>query len=148
MPHKVSERKVYEYIKKVEIDGLPRVRAYAEAIDEGIYDVNPQAASNRLDYFQNHAPGYKEIKEAILAEQQEWSMRKSAHIQDKAVDLLANLLDKANQIATDPDADAKQLATAVSTLKAIMPAFTAVGNKQTMDTSTTDKKARAGKFIC
>lgn len=68
-------------------------------------------------------------------------------MQNKAMDLLSNLLDKANEIATDPDADAKDLNVAVSTLKSIMPAFTAIGNKTEMSTDTTDKKSRASKFI-
>ena len=73
-------------------------------------------------------------------------MRKSAAIQNKALDLLSNLLDKANQIATDPEADAKELNMAVNTLKSIMPAFTAIGNKPSAESSK-DKKTRAAGYI-
>ena len=144
---KLSQDKVYEYIKKVELDGLPRVRAYAEAIDSHIYECNPETMRKKLDYLAKEYPNFKEIKEMVLAENQEWALRRSGAIQNKAMDLLGNLLDKANQIATNPEADAKELNIAVSTLKSIMPAFSAIGGKTTMETSTTDKKARAAGYI-
>lgn len=145
--NKLAESKVYDYIKKVEVDGLPRIRAYAESIDPAIYDLPPVTVRKKLDYLKEAYPTYSEIRETVLAEQKDWALRKSSAIQNKAVDLLSNLLDKANEIARDPDADAKDLNVAVSTLKSIMPAFTAIGNNANRDTSTTDKKARAGKFI-
>lgn len=147
VPSKVGAAKVYEYIKKIEVDGIPRVRAYAESIDPKIYELTPQQISSKLEYFKNAYPAYKEIKEMVLAEQKDWALRRSTAMQNKAMDLLSNLLDKANEIATDPDADAKDLNVAVSTLKSIMPAFTAIGNKTEMSTDTTDKKSRASKFI-
>lgn len=144
---KLAQSKVYDYIKKVEIDGLPRVRAYAEAIDPAIYDLQPDSMRKRLDRLKEDYPNFDEIREMVLAENKDWALRRSGAIQNKAMDLLGNLLDKANEIATDPDADVKQLNLAVSTLKSIMPAFTAIGAKSTMDTSTTDKKARAAGYI-
>lgn len=146
LPSKISEEKMYNYIKKIEIDGLPRVRAYAEAIDGGIYDYSPSDIGYRLDYIKQSYKGYDELREMVLAEQQEWSLRRSAAVQDKAMSLLNNLLDKANEIATNPESDAKQLSQAVSMLKTIMPAFTAVGGKRD-DSGNTNKKARAEKFI-
>ena len=146
-PAKLSQDKVYEYLKKVEIDGLPRVRAYAEAIDPAIYELQPESMRKKLDYLAKDYPNFKEIREMVLAENQEWALRRSGAIQNKAIDLLSNLLDKANEIATNPDADAKDLNVAVSTLKSIMPAFTAIGNKASADVSTTDKTKRAAEFI-
>lgn len=147
VPSKIADSKVYDYIKKIEIDGLPRVRAYAEAIDRHIYDLTPQEISKKLDYFKGHCPNYDNIKEMVLAEHQDWALRRSAVVQDKAMNLLNNLLDKANEIATNPEADAKQLAQAVSMLKTIMPAFQAVGAAGKADTDTTDRKKRAARFI-
>lgn len=144
---KLSQSKVYDYIKKVEIDGLPRVRAYAEAIDPAIYDLQPESMRKRLDRLKEDYPNFAEIKEMVLAENKDWALRRSGAIQNKAMDLLSNLLDKANEIATDPNADAKDLNVAVSTLKSIMPAFTAIGEKKNIDTNTTDKHARASRFI-
>lgn len=146
-PSKVSQSKVYEYIKKIEVDGLPRVRAYAEAIDPEIYNLSPTQMRWKLDKFKEQYPDYDEVREMVLAENQDWALRRSGAIQNKAMDLLSNLIDKANEIATKPDADVKELNLAVSTLKSIMPAFTAVSNTANMDTKTTDKKARASKFI-
>lgn len=143
---RIAPQKVYDYIKKLEIDGYPRVRAYAEAIDPEIYNYDPAQISNKLDYFKRNYKGYDDIREAVLAEHEEWNMRRSATIQNKALDLLSNLLDKANTIATDPEADAKELNMAVNTLKSIMPAFTAIGQKPVADSST-DKKARAAGYI-
>lgn len=146
MTSRISPQKVYDYIKKLEIDGYPRVRAYAEAIDPEIYNLTPEQISSKLDYFKRNYAGYDDIKETVLAEHNDWNMRKSAAIQNKALDLLGNLLDKANQIATDPNADAKELNMAVNTLKSIMPAFTAIGNKPAIESST-DKKSRAAEYI-
>lgn len=145
--NKLAQSKVYEYIKKVEIDGLPRVRAYAETIDPKIYDLQPESMRKRLDRLSQEYPNFNEIKEMVLAENKDWALRRSGAIQNKALDLLGNLLDKANEIAQDPNADAKELNVAVSTLKSIMPAFTAIGGKATMDTNTTDKTARAAGYI-
>lgn len=146
MTSRISPQKVYDYIKKLEIDGYPRVRAYAEAIDPEIYNLTPEQISSKLDYFKRNYAGYDDIKETVLAEHNDWNMRKSAAIQNKALDLLGNLLDKANQIATDPNADAKELNMAVNTLRSIMPAFTAIGNKPAIESST-DKKSRAAEYI-
>lgn len=146
-PGKLSQDKVYNYLKKVEIDGLPRVRAYAEAIDPAIYDLQPETMRKKLDYLAKDYPNFKEIKEMVLAENQEWALRRSGAIQNKAMDLLSNLLDKANSIASDPNADAKELNIAISTLRSIMPAFTAIGNKTTTEITTTDKTKRAAEFI-
>lgn len=144
---KLSQTKVYEYLKKVEIDGLPRIRAYAETIDKSIYDMNPESARKRLDRLKEEYPNFDGIREMVLAENKDWALRRSGVIQNKALDLLCNLLDKANTIAEDPNADAKELNIAVSTLRSIMPAFTAIGQKATMETNTTNKKTRAGRYI-
>lgn len=147
LPSKISEEKLYNYIKKMEVDGLPRVRAYAEAIDSHIYDLPPSRINDVLDGLKRRAKGYDEIKEMVLAEQQNWALRRSSAVQDKAMNLLTNLLDKANEIATKPDADTKELAQAVSMLRTIMPAFNAVNNTATKDISQTDRKKRAAGYI-
>lgn len=148
IPSKISEQKMYEYIKKMEVDGLPRVRAYAEAIDPHIYDLPPNQISNRLDYIKKNYKGYDDIKAMVQAEQQDWALRRSGAIQNKALDLLSNLIDRANEVAKDPDADVKELNTAISTLRSIMPAFTAVSNAASQKpTNEVNKKARASKFI-
>ena len=144
---KLSPSKVYDYIKKIEVDGLPRVRAYAEAIDPEIYNLQPESMRKKLDRLKEDYPNFNEIREMVLAENKDWALRRSGAIQNKAMDLLSNLLDKANEIATDPNADAKDLNVAVSTLKSILPAFTAVNNKANMDINTTDKTKRAAEYI-
>lgn len=143
----LSQSKVYEYIKKIEVEGYPRIRAYAEVIDDRIYDYTPSQIGSKLDYLRTHYPNYDALKEMVLAENKDWALRRSGALQNKALDLLGNLLDKANEIATKPDADMKELNVAVSTLKSVMPAFTAVNQKATMSTDTKDRKARASHFI-
>lgn len=145
-PSKISQAKLYEYIKKVELDGYPRIRAYAETIDPEIYKLEPSKAIDRLDSLKERRADYDDVKAMVLAEQEDWILRRSSVIQDKAVNLLANLIDKANELATKPDADVKELNTAVSTLKTIMPAFTNINNSKA-PTDTTDRKARAAGFI-
>lgn len=147
MPSKVAASKVYEYIKMVETQGVPRIKAYAKCIDPEIYSMTPGQITSRLDYFQTHYKGYNDIKEMVLQEEQDWMLRRNSSLQNKALDLLSNLMDKANEIATDPEADAKDLNVAVSTLKSIMPAFSAIGDRTRQNTEQTDKKSRAGKYI-
>ena len=147
IPSKVAASKVYDYIKMVETQGVPRVRAYAKCIDPEIYNMTPGQITRRLDYFQSSYKGYNDIKEMVLQEEKDWMLRRNSTLQNKALDLLSNLIDKANDIATDPEADAKDLNVAVSTLKSILPAFTAVGAKASADVSQTDKTKRAAGYI-
>lgn len=143
-PSKIAASKVYDYIKKIEVDGYPRVRAYAEAIDPRIYDLTPSQITDKLDYLRSNYKGYNDIRESVLAEQQDWILRKSARIQDKSVTLLANLLDKANEMVTNPDADVKEINASIQMLKTIMPAF----NNNTNEGNTkASRKKRASKFI-
>ena len=146
-PSKVAASKVYDYIKKIETQGIPRIRAYAECIDPEIYNMNPSQITSRLNNFQNSYPGYNDIKEMVLQEEKDWMLRRNSTLQNKALDLLSNLMDKANQIATDPEADAKDLNVAVSTVKSIMPAFAAIGDKTSGETSQKDKTKRAAGYI-
>lgn len=147
LPSKIGDTKLYDYIKKIEVDGLPRLRAYAEAIDPKIYELTPTQQSDVLDNLKRRSKVYDDIRDMVLAEQEDWILRKSATIQNKAVELLANLINKANEIATNPDADAKDLNTAVSTLKAIMPAFNNQGAKTHDSDGAVDRKMRAERFI-
>lgn len=147
MPSKVAASKVYDYIKMIETQGVPRIRAYAKCIDPGIYELTPAQITKKLDYFQNNYKGFNDIKEMVLQEDKDWMLRRNSALQNKALDLLSNLMDKANEIAQDPEADAKDLQIAVSTLKSILPAFTAVGTKTSSDVSQTDKTKRAAGYI-
>lgn len=124
LPSKISQQKRYEYIKKIEVDGYPRIRAYAEVIDPKIYDLTPKEIDNRIVYLKDAWKDYDELREMVLAEQQDWNLRRSAIAQDKAIELLTVTLDKAIEMVRDPECDNKSLAAAVSTLKTIMPAFT------------------------
>lgn len=144
-PAKISQAKLYEYIKKIEVDGMPRIRAYAEAIDPQIYQLEPSKVGKKLDALRDGRDDYDDIKAMVLAEQEDWILRRSSVIQDKAVNLLANLIDKANELATKPDADVKELSAAITTLRTIMPAFTNGMNTKKED--TTDRKGRASKYI-
>lgn len=144
---KVHPSKIYDYIKKIEVDGLPRIRAYAEAIDEKIYDLPPAAAHRKLDRVREDYPEYEEIKEMVLAEESNWAIRKSHTAQDKALSLLVNSINKANEMLENPDCSSKDLMAATSVLKTIMPAITAVNDKANTPQASTDRKARASKYI-
>lgn len=145
LPSKVSDAKRYEYLRKVEIDGIPRVRAYAETIDPSIYDVEPNNVNHRLEYLKTAWQNYDELREMVLAERADWNLRRSAVAQDKAMELLNATLDRAIDLAKDPNGDAKTFNAAIQTLKTIMPAL------QSHNTPVTDesgrKKARAERFI-
>lgn len=144
-PSKIAQSKVYDYMKKMYVDGLPRVRAYAEAIDDRIYQLSNGEQINVFTYFREARKDWNDIKEMVMAEQAEWSLRRSAALQDKAVNLLSNLMDKANELATKPEADVKELNAAISTLKTIMPAFTATVSGPKEDNNS--RKLRAGNHI-
>lgn len=146
---KVHQSKVYDYIRKVEIDGLPRLRAYAEAIDEKIYNLEPGAANRKLDRVREDYPEYNELREMVLSEQKDWALRKSYVIQDKAISLLVNVLDKANKLVESDDCDPKDLAAANNVLKSIMPAIKAVTDNSGSEAkvNTEDRSARVAKYI-
>lgn len=146
---KVHQSKIYDYVRKVEIDGLPRIRAYAEAIDEKIYDLSPSAAHRKLDRVREEYPQYQEIREMVLAEEENWAMRKSHVAQDEALSLLMNTLKKANEVISKKDVSAQELNAANSVLKTVMPAITAVNDKKnaTAVISEENKRARASKYI-
>lgn len=145
---KVSQENVYAYIKDVELNGVPRVVAFANHIDKGIYDHTPAEINQKIKYFQNNHPAYAMLKEMVMQEEKDWMLKRSSALQNKALDLLSNLLDKANDIAKDPESDAKELNVAVSTLKSIMPAFNAVKGKMEYEPdNTATKKKRAQEYI-
>jgi hypothetical protein len=145
---KVHQGKIYDYIRKVEIDGLPRIRAYAEAIDPKIYDLPPGAAHRKLDRVREEYPQYEEIKEMVLAEEENWAMRKSHAAQDEALSLLLNTLKKANDIINKDDVSAQDLNAANAVLKTVMPAVTQVNDKAAGNVQATiNRKARAERYI-
>jgi hypothetical protein len=145
---KVHQSKIYEYIRKIEIDGLPRIRAYAEVIDPKIYDLPPSAAHRKLDRVREDYPNYEEIREMVLAEEENWAMRKSHAAQDEALSLLLNTLKKANDIINKDDVSAQDLNAANAVLKTVMPAVSAVNTKAESNIqSAAQKKARAERFI-
>lgn len=143
---KVHPSKIYDYIKKVEIDGYPRIRAYAEAIDAKIYELPPGAAHRKLDRVREDYPEYGELRDMVLAEEANWAQRKSHAAQDEALSLLLNTLKKANEIINNKDVTAQDLNAANSVLKTVMPAVTAVNDKASTAPQY-DRKARASKYI-
>ena len=143
---KLHPSKVYDYIKKIEIDGLPRVRAYAEAIDPHIYELPPTALHLKLDRVREEYPNYEEIKEMVLAEEANWAQRKSHAAQDEALSLLLNTLRRANELVNKEGVSAQDLNAANAVLKTVMPAVTAVNDKASTAQSI-DRKARASKYI-
>lgn len=144
LPSKVSQQKRYEYIKKIEVDGYPRIRAYAEVIDPTIYDWAPRNAGEKLNYLKEAWPDYEQIREMVLAEQAEWNLRRSSAAQDKAMELLNATLDKAIELVKDPETDVKGFQAAVATLKTIMPAFT---KKDEAPVQRSSVKSKAVEFI-
>lgn len=144
LPARVATSKRYEYIRKIVVDGMPRIRAYAETIDPTIYDLDGVQITNKLDYLRTAWKDYADIEEMVKAEQQNWNLQRSAAAQNKAMELLNATLDKAISLVNDPDADAKQLNMAVNTLKTIMPAFS---RKDEPVVERRSAKANAARFI-
>lgn len=143
---KVHPSKIFDYIRKVEVDGLPRIRAYAEAIDDKIYELPPGAAHRKLDRVREDYPQYDELKEMVLAEEANWAQRKSHAAQDEALSLLLNTLKRANELVNKEGASAQELNAANAVLKTVMPAVTAVNDKASTAPQI-DRKARASKYI-
>ena len=50
MPSKVAASKVYDYIKMVETQGIPRIRAYAKCIDPEIYNFTPSQIATIIKF--------------------------------------------------------------------------------------------------
>ena len=138
-PSKLPAATKYEYFKKIEIEGKPRVRAYAEAIDNRIYDLSPVGALKKVEYLKQAWPDYNEIRQTVLAERDDNIMRRAAAAQDKAMELLTTLLDKAIEIAKT--GDAKEINASIQTLNTIMPALTAT-NKPAPVTESSGKREK------
>lgn len=144
MPSKIPQSKRYEYIKKIEVDGYPRIRAYAEVIDKEIYNMTPAEATHKLEYIRESWEDYNTIKETVLAERADWNLRRSAAAQDKAMELLNCTLDKAIELVKDPETDVKAFSAAVNTLKTIMPALT---KNESAPVEASSVKRNAAKYI-
>lgn len=145
---KVSPSKVMSYIRDIELNGKTRIQAYAENIDSKIYDWTPEKISWKLNHLRERYPGYKEMKESVLAEDREWGLRKSVAIQGAAVDLLMNTIHRANELVNKEGVTAKDLQAATTTLKAIMPAFGSLAEKKNVkELDATERKSRAARVI-
>lgn len=140
-PARIPQSKRYEYIKKIEVDGYPRLRAYAEVIDPKVYDLTPMEMHSRIAYLKKAWPDYEELREMVLAEQAEWNMRRSSVAQDKAMELLNCTLDKAIELVKDPESDTKAFSAAVNTLRTIMPALTSVTQKDSVEKPSATRNA-------
>jgi hypothetical protein len=93
-------------------------------------------------------PQYEEIKEMVLAEEENWAMRKSHAAQDEALSLLLNTLKKANDIINKDNVSAQDLNAANAVLKTVMPAVTQVNDKAAGNVQASiDRKARAERYI-
>ena len=88
LPARVATSKRYEYIRKIVVDGMPRIRAYAETIDPTIYDLDGVQITNKLDDLRTAWKDYADIEEMVKAEQQNWNLQRSAAAQNKAMELL------------------------------------------------------------
>lgn len=144
LPGKVSQAKRYDYLKKIEVDGYPRIRAYAEAIDPKIYDLSPEEITNRLNYLKEAWKDYDDLRDMIRAEQNDWTLRRSVIAQDKAMELLTATLDKATDLVKKEDCDMKEFMAAVNTLKTIMPALS---RKEEAPAQVRSAKSNAARFI-
>lgn len=144
IPSRVATSKRYDYIKKIIVDGMPRIRAYAESIDNTIYDLDGVTITNKLDYLRTAWKDYNDIEEMVKAEQHSWNLQRSASAQNKAMELLNASLDKAISLVQDPDSDARQLNIAIQTLRTIMPALT---KKDELAPERASVKTNAAKFI-
>ena len=144
-PSRISQKKRYDYFRLIEQEGYPRLRAYAEAIDDKIYELTPMEQTNRLEYLKDAWTDYNDIRDMVRAEKAEWNLTQSSAAQKKAMELLNATLDRAVKLASNPEADTKDLTAAVGVLKTVMPALTSVsGNTHVERTSI---KTNASKYI-
>ena len=142
LPSRVATSKRYDYIRKIVVDGMPRIRAYAETIDPTIYDLDGVQITNKLDYLRTAWKDYRDIEEMVKAEQHDWNLQRSVVAQNKSMELLNATLERAIELVKDPNSDTKELNMAVQTLKTIMPAFTRYDAPQVERRSAKENAAR------
>lgn len=144
-PSRLPASTRYEYFKKIELEGKPRVRAYAEAIDERIYDLSPVGALKKVEYLKTAWKDYDEIRQTVLAEREDSIMRRSQVAQDKAMELLTTLLDRSIEIAKT--GDPKEINASIQTLKTIMPAITKSDKQAPVTKESGNRQRLVGDLI-
>lgn len=141
---KVHPSKISEYIRAVYVDGKPRITAFAEHIDPGVYSHSLDSARRRIERV-NARPDFEELKELIVSEENERMLRRSGMLQKKAMELLVSTIEASQRLLDSDEATAKDVQAAAGVVKSLVPAFQAIN--QDMETvnnpnKLTDKQRR------
>lgn len=121
----IGDSKLFEYIRAIHVEGSTRAAAYAKYINSNIYSMTPDQIRRRLDTLKNH-PRYDEIRDIVLAEEQDYILRRSATLQNKAMELLVSTMEAAQRRITSDDSDSKDIQAAATVIKSLMPAYQAI----------------------
>lgn len=149
MISKVSQGKIVDYLRAVYVDGKTRAAAYAENIDPSIYSLTPQEIQDKIDWVAKGRKDFEELKEMVIAEENERMLRRSGLMQQKALELLVSTVEAAQRRVEDPDADPKDITAAAGVIKTLIPAFESIASAKNNNTgpSEAERKLRARKVI-
>lgn len=145
-PKKVSPNKVCEYIRAAYLDGKTRITSYAENIDPNVHRANYRYRFTLVDKLE-HRPDFEELKTMVMEEDNKDMLLRSATAQKKAMELLLNMIDKANENIMKHSDDPKLFGASISVAKAIAPVLAVAGGKNDSERVAAGKRARAAKVI-
>ena len=146
---KVSQAKIADYLRDVYVNGKTRVTSYAENIDPSIYELSPKEIQTKLDWIAKGRKDFEELKEMVIAEEQERMMRRSGLMQQKALELLVSTVDAAQRLVEAEEVDPKAVTSAAGVIKTLMPAFETIAGAKTDrgGASDAERKARVSKVL-
>ena len=149
MISKVSQAKIVDYLRDVYVNGKTRAVAYAENIDSSIYELSPSEIQSKIDWLSKGREDFGELKEMVVAEENERMLRRSGLMQQKAMELLVSTVDAAQRLVTNDDATAKDVSSAAGVIKNLMPAFEVIAGAKNENTgaSPAQRKDRVRRVI-
>ena len=145
-PKKVSPNKVCEYIRAAYLDGKTRITAYSENIDPNLHRANYRYRFELINKLEDRHD-FEELKTMVMEEDSRDMLLRSATAQKKAMELLLNMIDKANENIMEHSDDPKLFSASISVAKAIAPVLAVAGGKNDSERVAAGKRARAAKVI-
>lgn len=121
----IGDSKLYEYIRAIYVEGSTRAAAYVKYIDSDAYSLTPKTLQNRMDAIPK-LERYEELKSIVLTEERDYILRRSATLQNKAMELLVSTMEAAQKRIEGEDASSKDIQAAATVIKSLMPAYQAI----------------------
>jgi hypothetical protein len=146
-PKKVAPSKVAEYIRLCYIEGMTRAQSYIQAVNPDALKLEVRTRYNHINALEAR-DDFQALKDMVMEEDTQDLLRRSSTAQRKALSLLMDTLDAAQQAVRENPTDPKTLASASSILKGLGSAFQATqATENDSERMLEARRARAAKVI-